>query len=312
MFLFLLLNLFLNNSILKMDSLEFDNLWDYGNPSETEIKFRNILPEIEKSGDKDKIAQLYSQIARTYGLRAMFGEAHNTLDTVLKMMDENTPVAEVRYMLERGRTYRSSGEVEKSRPFFLEAYQKSIERNLDYHAVDAAHMMVIIEKGEEALKWNDIAIREAENSKDEKTNEWLGSLYNNVGWTYFDMKNYEKALELFEKNVGWHKELNKRKNRESSAELRIAKWCVARVKRELGNLDEALKIQNDLLKEIENKKLEPEDGYIFEEIGEILLLKGEENESKSYFAKAYELLSKDIWMMKNETSRMDRMFKLSR
>ncbi|HRE40834.1 MAG TPA: hypothetical protein PLG90_05840 [Ignavibacteria bacterium] len=288
-----------------MDSTEFDKLWDYDNPSETETKFRNILPEIEKSGDKDLIAQLYTQIARTYGLRSKFDYAHSTLDSVLKMLDENTPVAEVRYMLERGRTYRSSGNPDKSRSFFLEAYQKSVERDLDYHAVDAAHMMVIIEKGDEALKWNDIAIRDAENSDDIETKGWLGSLYNNAGWTYFDMKNYEKSLDYFNKNVIWHTEKKTNKG------LRIAKWSVARVNREVGKIEDALNIQLELLNDINEGRYE-QDGYVYEELGELYLLKNETDKSKEYFSKAYEILSKDDWMMKNETSRIDRMFKLSR
>lgn len=305
--LFLISLLFLKSILIsnKMDKPDFDKLWDYNDPAATEIKFREILPEMEKFGDRDLIAQLHTQIARTYSLRSKFDEAHKILDSVLAMLGEKTPVAEVRYMLERGRNYRSSGNVEESRPFFLEAYQKSKERGLDYHAVDAAHMMVIIEKGEEALKWNDIAIRDAENSKDEETKGWLGSLYNNVGWTYFEMNNLEKSLELFEKNVIWHTE------KKTIRGLQIAKWCVARVNRELGNLDKAFDMQMNLLNEIETNKQE-QDGYVFEEIGEILYAQNKIEDSKSYFSKAYELLSKDDWLMKNEKARMERIKSLSK
>lgn len=304
----ILISLLFFSSILilnKMDKPDFDKLWDYNDPAATEIKFREILPEVEKFGDKDLIAQLHTQIARTFSLRSKFEEAHKILDSVLVMLSEDTPVAEVRYMLERGRTYRSSGNVDKSRPFFLEAYQKSIERGLDYQAVDAAHMMVIIEKGEEALKWNDIAIRDAENSKDENTKGWLGSLYNNVGWTYFEMNNLEKSLELFEKNVKWHTD------KKTVRGLQIAKWCVARVNRELGNLDKAYEMQLNLLNEIVTNKQE-QDGYVYEELGEILLSQNKIEESKSYFSKAYELLSKDDWLMKNESARMERIKSLSK
>jgi len=66
-----------------------------------------------------------------------------------------------------------------------------------------------------------------------------------------------------------------------------------------------------LLNDINEGRYE-QDGYVYEELGELYLLKNETDKSKEYFSKAYEILSKDDWMMKNETSRIDRMFKLSR
>ena len=42
------------------------------------------------------------------------------------------------------------------------------------------------------------------------------------------------------------------------------------------------------------------DGYVYEEIGECLLLQNKKTESKSYFQKAYELLPKDKWLVVND------------
>jgi hypothetical protein len=50
---------------------------------------------------------------------------------------------------------------------------------------------------EEKLDWNLQAIRYAENSSDERAKRWMGSLYNNSGWTLFDQGRYPEALELF-------------------------------------------------------------------------------------------------------------------
>ncbi|MFC2092323.1 hypothetical protein ACFLSV_00345 [Bacteroidota bacterium] len=46
---------------------------------------------------------------------------------------------------------------------------------------------------------------------------------------------------------------------------------------------------------------------MYEEIGECLLLLGRNEDSKEYFKKAYELLSKDDWFVSNEKERLERM-----
>ena len=53
------------------------------------------------------------------------------------------------------------------------------------------------------------------------------------------------------------------------------------------------------------------DGYVEEEIGECLLLLKREEEARPYFAKAYELLSKDEWLVDNEPERVKRLKEMS-
>ena len=52
------------------------------------------------------------------------------------------------------------------------------------------------------------------------------------------------------------------------------------------------------------------DGYVFEELGECLLLRGEADEARSYFARAYAALSKDAWLETNEPDRLARLKQL--
>ena len=60
-------------------------------------------------------------------------------------------------------------------------------------------------------------------------------------------------------------------------------------------------MQMNLIDELKVMGLE-QDGYIFEEIGENLLLLNKAEESKNYFRSAYEMLSKDIWLVENRRS----------
>lgn len=289
---------------MVQDNVDFDKLWDYSKPAETEKKFREILPQAEKSGDIPYLIELITQIGRTQGLQMKFEDAHRTLDRAELLLSDNYKRPKVRYMLERGRTYNSSKVYDKARELFLQAYDLAKMCGEDNLKVDAAHMMAIVGKGEESLKWNEIAMKDAENSSDPKAKNWLGSLYNNTGWTYHNMEKYDKALELFERNVIWHTEKN------SKFPLIIAKWCVARTLRSLNRVDEALEMQLALKKEVEEKGFD-EDGYISEEIGECLLLLNKSNDAKPNFKKAFEILSKDIWLQENEKERLERLKKLA-
>src|SRR5512145_2623109 len=93
---------------------DFMKLWDYNNPAETEKKFRELLPQAEKSKDTAYLIELWTQIARTQGLQRKFDEAHKILDKVMKMIGPAHILPRIRYMLERGRTYNSSKVYDKA------------------------------------------------------------------------------------------------------------------------------------------------------------------------------------------------------
>lgn len=283
-----------------MAERDFDKLWDYNDPEATEKKFRELLPSAEKNKDTGYYLELMTQIARTNSLRMKFDEAHAILDKVMKQLKPEHIVPRIRFMLERGRTYNSAKEYEKARELFMAAYMQADKYGEDNLAIDAVHMLGIVDKGEESLKWNELAIKMAEDTKDEKAKGWLGSLYNNTGWTYHDMKEYDKAMVLFEKQVQFYTEKN------SKPVLAIAKWCVGRCLRSMNKTEEALAAQMELMDWMEKEGLE-RDGYNAEEIGECLLELGKKDEAKPYFKRAYEALSQDIWLAENEKERIERL-----
>src|SRR5262245_1505568 len=99
--------------------MDFDKLWDYSNPGATEEKFRALLPDAERRSDLSYLSQLLTQVARTQGLQNRFDEAHATLDGVEKMLTDDLKLARIRYLLERGRVFNSSGKPRQALPFFL-------------------------------------------------------------------------------------------------------------------------------------------------------------------------------------------------
>jgi tetratricopeptide (TPR) repeat protein len=283
---------------------DFDALWDYNHPDSTEAAFRSLLPLAGQSGDQSYRAQLLTQIARAQGLQMKFAEAHRTLDSAETMLSDGMVIPRLRCMLERGRVYNSAGQPDSARPYFLKTWDLAGSTGEDFYAVDAAHMMAIIEPPQEQVIWAEKAMHAAEASQEERAKRWLGSLYNNTGWTYHNLGEYEKALDMFEKSLAWNREYG------GEERVRIARWTIARTYRSLGRVEEALAMQKGLGEEIASKGLEP-DGYVFEEIGECLLLLGRADEAGGYFARAYDLLSQDPWLVKNEAARLERLRALS-
>lgn len=296
----------MSKNIQKNNNLpDFDKLWDYSNPAETGKKFRGLLPQAEKSKDTGYLIELMTQIARTEGLQMKFDEAHQILDKTMKMIKSEHIRPRIRYMLERGRAYNSSKIYEKAAELFLAAYRQAVKYNEDNYAIDAAHMMGIVEKGDESLKWNEAAINIAEQTNDEHAKGWLGSLYNNTGMYYSDLKQYDKALETFEKYAEWSA-AGKNKKMQS-----IAKWFIGSTLRSMNKLQEALDKQLELKKWMEENGVEG-DEYVHEEIGECLLALNKADEAKPYFKTAYEVLSKDIWLQSNEKDRLERLNQLAK
>jgi tetratricopeptide (TPR) repeat protein len=274
--------------------VEFDKLWNYGDPAATERKFRDLLPEAR---DPDTRLQLLTQIARTYSLRRMCDEAHAVLDDVEGELTPERATVRVRYLLERGRTFNTAKQPDRARPLFLEAWELGRRAGLDFHAVDAAHMMAIVEPQERKLAWNEKAMAAAEASEDPRARNWLGTLYNNIGWDYHAEKRYDDALATHEKCLRWFRE-----NRPGSEGERTARWSVARQLRAVERVEEALAEQRRL-KEVK------EDGFVEEELGECLLLLGREAECKPHFRRAHEMLSRIDWVAE-DTKRIERLARL--
>jgi len=291
---------------LRLDAPDFDSLWNYQNPAETERTFRDLLPQAEASGTTSYHLQLLTQIARAIGLQGRFDEAHGVLDEVEQEFKapgaENLPLARIRYLLERGRLRNSSGEVEESKPLFLEAWQLALGAQQDCYAIDAAHMLGIVTPPEGQLQWSLRAMETAEKSQEECAQRWLGPLYHNIGMTYLDLGRHAEALACFEK--GW--ELRKAQGNKQTT--RIAKWSVAHALRKMGRLAEALRMQRELEQELaaDNES----DGFVAEEIAECLLAQGSQDEARPYFRRAYELLQDIPWVAESDSTRLARLSRL--
>jgi tetratricopeptide (TPR) repeat protein len=285
-------------------SERLDKLWDYNKPAESQARFRAELAR-HPAGSREAL-ETATQIARTQSLQRQFAEADAILDGVAAKLDDVPVRVRVRYLLERGRTSNSGGDKLAAIPLFKEAVALRARDTLpgaDFYLVDALHMLGIATPPAEQLEWNRKALGAAESSPDPRARNWAGSLNHNIGWSYFDAGDPATAL------VYWRKALPIRESQGNVENIRLAKWTIARGLRATGRLDDAEKIQLALVVEME-KAGEP-DGFVYEELAEIAVARGDKAAAAPWAAKAYALLKDDEDLKADKPARLTRLADLA-
>jgi tetratricopeptide (TPR) repeat protein len=280
---------------------DLDTLWDFQDPAQSEQRFRARLKELaEPTGLR---VETQAQLARALGLQRRFDEGHAVLDDAEAALRSDWRRARVRVWLERGRLLNSARQGDRGQADFQRAFdeaEQAVEENL---AIDAAHMLGIILPGDDGVAWNERALGLTRAATEPRARAWLGSLLNNLGWTYHDQGDFARALPLFEDALAFRLEQG------DPGPVRIARWCVARCLRSLGRQPEALERQRALQAEL--TAAGETDGYVVEEIGENLLALGRSDEARPYFAEAHQRLSADPWLVEHEAARLERLRRLA-
>ncbi len=282
---------------IRSDNL--DSLWDFADPAASARRFEAVLSDLDANRQAALRAEVQTQLARALGLQDRFAEAHRILDEIAPDILDANPQVRVRFLLERGRVFNSSGEKAQAVRIFLQAWKCAYAPELDYCAVDAAHMLAIALPPEKQPHWMEKGVHRAESSDDPKARGWLGALHNNLGWTRHDAGDFEGALQSFESALVAFQERGK------PQQVNIARWAVARALRSLDRVEEALEKQLMLLVNLD--ALGEKDGYVHEEIAECLLLCARPQEAAHHFAQAHALLSADGWLSAHEPDRIERL-----
>lgn len=284
-------------------SAKLDSRWDYAKPEVSEARFRDALKQYPATSRE--AAEISTQLARAQGLQRAFDAAHATLDKVEPLLERVDVRVRIRYLLERGRVYNSAGNPAKALPLFRQAAEAAARAGREgdaFYAIDALHMLGIAAPPSERLEWNRKAVAAADQAKDARSRAWLGSLYHNLGWTYFDRGDHGNALDY------WQKSLALRESAGDPQRTRVARWTVARGYRALGRLDDAERMQRELV--ADNRASGEEDGYVYEELAEIAIARGDAAAAAPWAAKAYALLREDAWLTATEPNRLKRLAEL--
>jgi tetratricopeptide (TPR) repeat protein len=278
-------------------SAALDAAWDYADPAASEARFRAERGKWP-AGSREAL-EVDTQIARTQGLRRSFDDAHATLDPVAKALPTAGPRVEVRYLLERGRTFNSAGDKVRAVALFREAAVRAAADKTEgaaYYHVDALHMLGIATPPAEQLDWNLKALAAAEAATDPRARGWRGSLLHNIGWTWFDRGDPARAIGY------WQQALAVREAAGDTASIRIARWTLARGYRAAGRLDDAEAIQRALVVELD--RAGAPDGYVYEELAEIALARGDAKAAQPWAAKAHALLKDDAGLRASDAARL--------
>lgn len=286
----------------------FDDAWGLGDPIAIENKFQELLSEAESLPDKSIYLQILSQLALAQAIQKKFDEAHKTLDKAEVLLTPEYDLAHARILLERGRTFQQAGKIAEARNYYEQSYELSKKNNLDFHTINAAHMLAIIaEKPENKIEWNQRSLDLALKTKDKRAEAWQGPLYNNLGRNYLEASQFENALSSFQKALEY------REKEGYAPNIRVAKWQIGSALRLLNRLDEALNAQLALDNEyaaisasgkydIPIQMFTLTRGLIYEEITDIYLAK-----ARGYAKLAYDDLSQDEMFRTTEAGRLERL-----
>jgi len=241
---------------------ELDRLWDFDDPEGSERRFAELVPRARDEHDGAFLAECLTQLARARGLLGRFDEADATLDDSEAVLRADDARACARILLERGRVANTAEREGRGRACFLASWDVARAAGEDALAVDAAHMLGIVEPPELGWEWNERGMDLARSSPDPAARRWIASIANNMGWARHDAGAHGEALELFTLALA------ERQRQDDPRRTRIARWCVARCLRSLGRTEEALAEQRALAAELE--AVGETDEHVTEEIGECL------------------------------------------
>lgn len=282
---------------------DFDRMWNFADPAGSEAEFRRILPEAIDLGDVGYHAELLTQIARAEGMQGKYEDAEATLKKVESMLTPALKREKVRYLLERGRLYNMSGDNDRAVLTLNDAFNAARECGEDYYAVDAATIIGKIKIDDKTMSWDVKALEISEASRNSEVQSWRGNLYNKIGWSFFGSREYEKALDIFRRNQSWQE------SRGEADQIRLAKYAVGRTLRMMKNIEEAYRIMYALYQELEAAGTK--DGYVCEELGEIMMVNDNTDGAKDFFACAWNELSKNPELQQTQAERLARMKKLA-
>ena len=174
-----------------------------------------------------------AQVARCFSLAGKLEEGKGWLERAARLASKDEPLGWSRWLGVRGIFERESGDKAKARATFEEMHAYCVVHALHRRAVEATHHIAIIVPREEQAAWGLKGIAEAERLNDES---WLAVLWNNLGATYEELKEYDRSLEAYRKARDYHYKTG------GDSHKLIADWAVGHALRLTGRLEEAREI----------------------------------------------------------------------
>jgi tetratricopeptide (TPR) repeat protein len=284
---------------------DLDRLWNPVDAAGSEAALLALLPEAQAlvGPDRSYLIELLVQLARSQTAQKKILDARLNLNAAEKLLNEAgaifTVAIKIKWLQESGRLFILEKTPSQARLVFVEALTLAENSGEDHHAVELAQLMAVIEPQKTQQDWIVKAIQLAERSPQQKAKNCLGSLYASLGWKLYDLHQYEKSLEIFQKS------LSHLKMHGTQREVFVAQWSAGKVLRVMGRVEAALLVQKSLLSELGIGGAQ--DGRLYEELAECLQSLNRSDEAQLYFELAYRELSNDEWVNDNQPVKLKRM-----
>jgi|1186.fasta_scaffold02684_5 tetratricopeptide (TPR) repeat protein len=257
------------------------SLWDFDDLDTSEKRLREQLEH--ETGGAGK-AEVLTQLARVEGLRDRFEEGERLIEEAEALAGDDR-TAKARIDLERGRLRRSGGDPDAARPLFVSAFDVASDAGQTFIAADAAHMAALVAGGRDGfIEWTRRGIDLAE--RDQGASYWLGPLYNNLGWEYYEAGDYEQALDAFERQV-----VARERDADNRQALEIARYSVGKALRAVGRSAEAVRMLEGCVAWADGEGAP--DGWFHEELAEEYAAVGRDTEAADQARAAIPLLERD-------------------
>lgn len=219
-----------------------------------------------------------AQMARVNLVLGNKEEGRKWLGEAARRASDSDPMGWSRYLGVKGRYEWKDGDLKKARETFDEMYVYCNTNALWSRVVDAANMIAIVaESPEEQIEWSKRGIDAAESAAEES---WLGPLWNNLGATYYDTKQFDLALEAFLKARQYHWQYSN-----ETAKL-FADYHVGMAYRAVGQFDKAAEWLRPVLAWAERLGNHSAIGQACEELGEIAVAAGKKSEGTAFLKRA--------------------------
>jgi tetratricopeptide (TPR) repeat protein len=288
-----------------------DRLWNPVDPITSEASFQALLPSIRLQAETDStpLVEILIQIARTQSAQRKLTEARMSLNEAENLLKQFQGTAlevplRIQWLLAKGRLYISDKTPSQARANFVDAWGLAEKSGHDHFVVEIALMMAVIEPQKAQQDWILKAIEVAEKSPQSKAKQWLGGLYESLAWKLFDLRQFEKALDVFRKSLRHLTEYG------TPREIFVAKWSTGKILRAMHKPEEALVVLNELLVELQSSNTH--DGRLYEELAECLQTLQRPDEAQPYFDLAYKELSNDQWVTDNQPVKLKRLKELGK
>ncbi len=270
---------------------------DYGKARDA---YQQALQEAERTGTQSENTEIYSQLARVNLLLKDREAADSWLAKAGEIATRVNPVGWARYEGVRGRFVWTDGDNPAATRVFKDLYDFCVAHDLHSQAIDAAHMVAITGTPEEQIEWGLKGIKEAERGE---VTSWLGPLWNNLGATYEDQQQYDKALEAYKNAREYHWRFGTESNK------MIADWAVGHAYLLAGDLDSAKQWLRPVLSWCERLENGEFIGLTCRDLGEIDMRDGHHTSALDHLVRAERLLKEagmDSWDSDGYNKLLDR------